>query len=382
MKKIIQQLSIATCLLLSLAANLSSAGELLIGQAVPLTGVLAETGKDLASGAKIYFDFVNDNGGINGNKIKHLVKDDQYKPAETLRVVKELIEQDNVIALIGSIGAPHIAGLIKEKVLDHAGIVMMSPFAGTPALRTPFEDTKNLFHIRASVDRETMAMVEQLMTLKLDKIAVFYQDDVLVKAGVDVIAAELKKRGKEFVASASYKPAAPDDVDAAVMTIVKADPSAVIVIGSNIPAANFIKKCRPISRVALYLTLSVINPKTLHQLAGEDAARGVGITQVMPYPYASSTPVVTEYLQLLKKYGPTGATPNYTTLEQFIGAKTLVEGIRRAGATPTRDSIYKALEKMDAYDVGGFPVRFKPGNHAMSTYVEVTVISRNGKLIR
>lgn len=371
------------CVMMLTAACMSTAKELVIGQVVPLSGNLADTGKDLVLGAKIYFDSVNDQGGINGKKIVHLVKDDKYQVPETVREIKEMVANDDVLALIGSAGSAHLAAVLKENTLAGGGIVMMSPYTGSKGLREPFESTKNIFHIRASYSDEAEGIVAQLMSLQTNKVAVFYQADAFGNAGLEGVIAALKRRGIEIVASAGYVANSPPEtgVDDAVKRIAAADPSAVVMWSTNPYTAAFVKKIRPISRIAQFVNVSVVNPAAIYKLAGAKMARGIGIAQVMPFPYSSSTGVVKEYLTALKKYGG-GAKENYTSLEEFIGAKVLVEGLRRAGPNPTREKVYKTLEALSAYDVGGFTVHFSPTSHAGSTFVETTVISGDGRLIR
>ena len=382
MLRVMKWLSTAAILVTSVTFNSSFAEDILIGQSAPITGPIADIGQDMALGVKIYFDYVNDNGGIFGRKIKRILKDDVYKVPDTVKNIKELVEKDNVVALIASAGTSPLGEVVKQKILETSGTVLIAPYTGSTTLREPFENTRHFFHIRASYDGEAEGIVDQLMALQLDKIAVFYQNDGFGKAGLNAVINSLKKRGKTIVSSGSYASTKPDDVQQAANDIIKGDPSAVVIWGTSKPAANFIKLTREHSRIAQYVTVSVNNPKVIYKLAGEKAARGVGIAQVMPYPYSTSAPIVKEYLAALKKYGPTGASPNYTSLEEFIGAKVLVEGIKRGGKQVTRESIYKGLETMNPYDVGGFKVNFSPTNHAQSTFVEVTVISKNGSLIR
>ena len=73
---------------------------------------------------------------------------------------------------------------------------------------------------------------------------------------------------------------------------------------------------------------------------------------------------------------------SYASIESFIGAKVLVEAIRRSGADPTRTKVLSQLEKMNSYDVGGFKLSFSPTSRVGSKFVEVTVIARDGKLLR
>jgi branched-chain amino acid transport system substrate-binding protein len=370
-------------LIAAVTFSVSFAEEILIGQSAPITGPIADTGKDMVLGVKIYFDSVNDNGGVNGKKIKHIVKDDVYKVPDTVKNIKEFAEKENVVALIGSAGTGPLTAVVKEKILETNGLVLIAPYTGAGTLREPFDATRHFFHIRASYAGEAEGIVDQLMSLQLDKIAVFYQNDGFGKVGLDGVTAALKKRGKTIVSSGTYESTKPEEVEKGVQDILKGDPSAVVIWATSKPAANFIKASRSRSRIAQYVTVSVANPKVIYDIAGEKAGRGVGIAQVMPYVYSAGTaPIVKEYYAALKKYAPSGTAPNYTSFEEFVGAKVLVEGIRRGGPKVTRESVFKGLESMSPYDVGGFKVNFSPTSHAQSNFVEVTVISKNGKLIR
>ncbi len=383
MKNVLILARIAVGLLMTFAIGTSHADDLVIGQVAPITGVIADTGKDLVLGAQIYFDTVNEQGGVNGRKIVHLVKDDGYKVPETVQAMKDMVANDNVIALVGSAGSAHLSAVLKEKILSDAGIALVAPYTGSLALREPFADTKNIFHIRASYADEAEKIVDQLMALRTDKIAVFHQGDAFGNAGLDGVVAALKRRGKTIVASASYVAnSLPDTgVDEAVKKIAAADPSAVVMWSTSPYSAAFVKKIRPMARIAQFVNVSVGTQEAISKLAGPEASRGIGIAQVMPFPYSSAFHVVTEYLTALKKYGH-GTKPSYTSLEEYIGAKVLVEALRRAGPNPTREKVYRTLESMNSYDTGGFVVHFSPTSHTGSDFVEITVISANGKLIR
>jgi ABC-type branched-subunit amino acid transport system substrate-binding protein len=125
----------------------------------------------------------------------------------------------------------------------------------------------------------------------------------------------------------------------------------------------------------------VVNPAEIVRLAGLANAHGLGISQVVPYPYQPKLPVVREYQQLLAKYAP-GAEVNYTSFEEFLGAKVLVEALRRAGPAPTREGVVKALESLQKFDLGGLVVSYGPNNRIGSRSVEVTVIGSTGRLMK
>lgn len=167
----------------------------------------------------------------------------------------------------------------------------------------------------------------------------------------------------------------------AVKQIHAADPQAIIMISVNRSTAAFAQQYRAAGGGAQLYNISVVDPAELVKLAGIKAVHGLGISQVVPFPFGANKPVVREYQALMKKYGGDQAL-SYTSFEEFLGAKVLVEGLRRAGAAPTRARLVKALESIDNFDLGGTRVQYSPTNRIGSRFVEVTVIGGAGKLLR
>jgi branched-chain amino acid transport system substrate-binding protein len=355
-----------------------AAAEIVVGQVAPLSGVLASTGRQMVLGGEIYFKHVNAKGGVHGHQIKVLVADDAYKVDETVRLTKEMLAKPEVVALFGFAGTANIGKLLTDKVLDEGGAALVAPYTGGEPLRSPFNPW--IFHVRAGYADEAEHMVQQLTTLGMQRIAVMYQDDGFGKAGLAGVEAAMAKRQLKLVATAGYERNT-DKVDAAVKAIKAADPHAVIMISINKPTAAFVKQYREAGGGAQLLNISVVDPSELVKLAGLKNAHGLGISQVVPYPYMGNLPVIREYQDLLRKYAPDQHV-NYTSFEEFLGAKVLVEALRRAGPKPTRAKVIAALETMGPYDLGGISVNFSPENRVGSRYVEVTVIGATGKLLR
>lgn len=367
------------CIGASFAIGAWSADEIVIGQVAPLSGVLADTGKDMVLGAKIYFDSVNAQGGINGRKIRHVVKDDGYKVEETVRLTKEVIDKDGAVALIGFAGTGNIAELLNQRILEKANIALVAPYTGGEVLRTPFNPY--IFHIRAGYADEAEGIVNQLVMLNMKRIGVMYQDDAFGKAGLAGVEAALKKRNLEVAGTGAYEKNT-DNVADAVKAIAAANPQAVVMISVNKSTAAFTKEIRSVSTVAQLVNISVVNPKEIARQIGADNARGLGIAQVMPYPFTSAAAIAKEYQQAVKRFAPAGTELSYTSFEEFVGAKVLVEGLRRAGANLTREKVIRALETLNAFDTGGFTVRFSPENRIGSRFVEITVLGKDGRLLR
>ncbi len=365
-------------LALALLQTTAMAADIVISQLAPLTGVLASTGKQMVLGGQIYFSHINDSGGVHGQKIRVLVTDDGYKVEETVRLTREALANPEVVALYGFAGTSNVGKLLTDGVLEQGGAALVAPYTGGEPLRSPFNPW--IFHVRAGYADETEHMVQQVTTLGMTRIAVMYQDDGFGKAGLEGVQKALAKRKLTLSVAAPYERNT-DKVEEAVRQVKASDAQAVIMISVNKSTSAFIKRYREAGGGAQLYNISVVDPAEIVRLAGLKNAHGLGVSQVVPYPFMPSLPVVREYQTLLKKYAPNELV-NYTSFEQFLGAKVLVEGLRRAGPKPTRAKVVKALESMGNFDLGGTSVGYSADNRVGSRYVEVTVIGSSGKLLK
>jgi ABC-type branched-subunit amino acid transport system substrate-binding protein len=156
----------------------------------------------------------------------------------------------------------------------------------------------------------------------------------------------------------------------------------VIVIAAGAGAFSFVKHFRSTSGrdVQLY-TLSPVDSFGLVKAAGVENARGVVISQAMPYPYHTALAVVREYQKAMKKHAPDKPFSFYS-LEGFIGAKIVVEALKRAGPNPTREKVIVALNGLKEFDVGDFTVQYSADKRIGSKAVDLTIIGKDGTLFR
>lgn len=352
--------------------------DLVIGQVAPLSGLLASTGAQMVLGGRIYFEHVNARGGIHGRAIQHVVVDDGYKVDETVRQTRELLARPELLALFGFAGTANIGKLLSEKVLEQGGAALVAPYTGGEVLRNPFNPW--IFHLRAGYADETEHMVQQATTLGLNRIAVMYQDDGFGQAGLEGVRQALARRKLPLSVAAGYERNT-DKVEDAAQRIKASDAQAVIMISVNKSTAAFARRFRELGGGAQLYNISVVDPAEIVRIAGLKNAHGLGISQVVPYPYTPRLPAVREYQELLKRHAPDQEI-NYTSFEEFLGAKVLVEGLRRAGPNPNRAKVMEALESISGFDLGGITVGYAPNNRVGSRYVEVTVIGSSGKLLK
>ena len=345
---------------------------ILIGQSAALSGPAQQLGLEMKAGALAYFDAINKSGGINGRKIKLISLDDGYEPEKAAANTRKLINEDKILALFGYVGTPTSNASLP--IFTEAKIPFVGAFTGAQSLRDPFN--RYIFNVRASYFDETEDIVGHLVQQGIKKIAVFYQNDAYGKAGLAGVERAMKKRTLEIAATATVERNTVD-VSKAVDALAKSKTDAVIMISAYKSCAAFIKAMRLAGALQQYWNVSFVGSKALSGELGDDG-RGVQISQVVPFPWSDSIPVVRDYQ---RKIGMP-ETYSFTSLEGFIAAKVLVEGLKRAGKNPTRESLVDGLASMGKVDLGGFTVTYTPTNHNASTFVDLTIISRAGAFKR
>lgn len=348
-------------------------------QIAPLSGPLADTGKLLRQGAELAFREANDKGGVLGQKVVLESLDDGYKVEETVRLAREVARRpDKPVALLGLVGTGNMAALLKQGVVDEAGLPIVGVRTGAVNVRQPGHPL--VFHLRASYELEMEKLVEMASAIGSRQFGVFYQDDPFGHDGLESARKALGKRNLILVASAGYAKNT-TQVDAAVDTLLKASTVQAIVMASNTQAtAAFVQAYRARGGVAQLYALSVNNDREIVERIGAERARGLGIVQVVPFPFSGVMPLAREYQKALGRRHP-GVQPTVTGMEGFIYGKVLLEALRRAGPQPTREALVKALEGAP-FELGGHVVDFSPQSHEGSQFVELTIIGAGGKLMR
>ena len=347
---------------------------ILLGQSVALTGPAAELGIQMRNGAKAYFDYVNSLGGVHGRKIELRTYDDGYEPSRTAPNTKKLIEEDRVFALFGYVGTPTSAAALP--IFTQAKVPFFGPFTGAELLRQPFN--RYIFNVRASYYDETEKIVEQVLSIGGKTIAVFYQDDAYGQAGLKGVEIAMTRRNLKISALGTVQRNTVQ-VEAAVKTINAVKPDAVVMISAYKSCAEFIRQMKRAGSAATFYNVSFVGSQALANELGNEGV-GVAISQVMPFPWGPSVPVVKEYQRLSAKAGLKEF--NFSAIEGFVAAKVFVEGLRRTGRNLTRDTFIATMEKMNDVDVGGFYVGFSPANHNASKFVDLTIIGRQGRFLR
>jgi branched-chain amino acid transport system substrate-binding protein len=347
---------------------------ILLGQSAAFSGPAAQLGIEMNAGAVAYFDYINKQGGVNGRTISVKTRDDRYEGNLAAENTRKLIEEDKVFALFAYVGTPTSAAALP--IFTEAKVPFVGPFTGAELLRNPLN--RYVFNVRASYYDETEKIVEQLVSTGIQRIAVFYQNDSYGKAGLTGVEIAMKKRNLAIAATGTVERNTVD-VGAAVKAIAAVQPDAVVMISAYTSIAEFVRQMKKAGSAAQFHNVSFVGSKALSNALGPEGY-GVVISQVVPFPWYPGVPVVKEYQRILKISGNTNYS--FGSLEGYLAAKVMVEGLRRAGRDLTRESLIAALESMNNVDFGGFVVSFSRTSHAGSDYVELTMIGRDGNFVR
>ncbi|MBB5191356.1 ABC-type branched-subunit amino acid transport system substrate-binding protein [Silvimonas terrae] len=367
-------------LTLALMTTATSQADINIGESVPTSGLAGDTGKALALGASIYFGRVNAQGGINGEPINLITRDDGYDATRTLANTHDLIEKENAVALIGYYGTTPMQELIKAKLLDNAGIALVGAYSGADSIRTP--GSPFFFQTRASYTDEIERIVSLLNDhLGVTRIAVVAQKDGFGEAGYTALKNELAKRKLTLAGEAWYDKTS-GDTNSAAQALAKINPEAIVMVAISKPAATFTKQYKALGGTSQLYGLSPIQYDEVTKAVGVGTAHGIGLSQVFPAPTNAQLKLIRDFQKDAEPFLKTGDYPSYALLEGYISARLLTEAIKRAGKNPTRASVYTALSNMRKFDLGGFTVDFTDKRRLGSNFVELTMISPTGTLTR
>ncbi|OLB40164.1 MAG: hypothetical protein AUH11_02420 [Acidobacteria bacterium 13_2_20CM_57_17] len=350
--------------------------EILIGSCSALEGPSHFLGTETVSGAKAYFAMVNDAGGVDGRKLKLVAYDDSYDPAKTEACFNRLMEQ-KVFALGFFVGTPTAVKYIP--MAESNKIPVVGLFTGAQTLYVPLRHW--IVNVRASYFDETREQIDGMWgTLGYKKVGVIYPEDAFGAAVLEGVKAALKTHNAEPIAAASYQRQTAQ-VGGAIDIVKAANPEAVVLVGPANTVAPILKQSHAKGWKPLFLTVSFVGTDDLIQEAGSDSD-GMVITQVVPPYYLTDYKTVALYRRELTKYIPS-AQPNFVSLEGFVDAMVLVEGMKRAGKELTRDGLIRGIESIHEFDMGLGPqlkLNYSSKSHKGFDHVLPTVI-RGGRAV-
>jgi ABC-type branched-subunit amino acid transport system substrate-binding protein len=363
---------VGSAALLALPSVRAQGERILLAQSAPFTGPSAQLGIQFHNGARLYFDQVNAQGGIHRKPVEIVKMDDGYEPDRCVENTRKLLADDPV-ALFAYVGTP--TSLAALPLATAARTPFFAPFTGAMGLREPFN--RFAFHLRASYNDETALIVNQLVQLGRSKVAVFHQNDAYGKAGLDGVNLALAAHNSKPIGAATVERNSVD-VAAAVRILVALRPDAIVQIGSYKACAAFIKAAKAAGYGGLFYNVSFVGTQALADELGKDGL-GVVVSQVVPSPYNPARAIAREFVDAVRKGGGEHK-PNFSSMEGYLAAKVMADALRRGPAKPTRETVVTSLEALGMSSYGGFNVSFSGNDHVASRFVELSMLTGDGRV--
>ncbi len=331
---------------------------LYVGSSLPMTGIIKSWGDSVNSGVNSYFKYANENNLIKNKNIEFLVYDDKYEPELTLENTNKLIYQDKIFALFGYVGTPTVKRVLP--ILYDEDIPFFSAFTGASFLRD--NKNTNFINFRSSYEQEIETLINYLsVQKKLDKIAVFYQNDDYGEEGYISLLELLKKKNLSLVAEGSYKRNTLS-ISHAFNEIKNAKPEVIFMIGAYKTNSLFIKKAKENENLkdAIFCNISFGDAnsmvKELEKL--NTNSKNLIFSQVVPNYADKNLPIVLEYQNLMQKYYPKEEL-GFLSFEAFLSAKILVNAISRIKGDITRKKFLYMLKTTPNNLLDGINLEFK-----------------------
>lgn len=346
--------------------------DMLIGQSAPLSGMMAPTMLGVLGGQQLAFDEVNKRGGVAGRRVKLVILDDAFDPRRTLENARTLVEQQEVLALFGTVGTAQTAAVLPYIAEKH--VPLISAYSGSPALRQ--QPNPYFFTTQASYADELVKMVRNLKSVQATRIAVVYQNNDFGKLLLPLAEKVIVSEGAAMVASRPLDVSGSDSV-AVAQGLASLRPQAVIMIVAGPAVVAYVKANRAHLGAPVY-TFSLSVGSSILKALGDDA-RGLAVSRATPYPWRATTPLARDFNLLMDKLGK---PVDYDHFAGYINGRVLIEGLRNAGKNPTPESLTQGMEKLSRLDLGGYTLAYGPQNHHGSNFVEITVVGPNGNFMR
>ena len=347
-----------------------TAKSITIGNSTALSGPLGNAGQDHIKAIQAAFAQINKAGGVNGRELKIVTKDDGYQAPRTVENIKKMIDDGSALAFMSLIGTPNNGAILP--MTEKAGIPVLGPITGAASLRKP--EYKNTFHIRPSYTDEVTRMVQQLVQMGLQDIAVVYLDNPF---GKEVLGNAQRVLAEQKLKAVTALPLAVDGKNAAEVAqqIVDSKCGAVFLGTTGTGTTDLILALREKAAGLPVIGLSVTFTDT--KRLGKHM-QGLAMASVFPSAQVMKFAVVRNFHASMDA---AGLTTTGLGLESWINAQVIAEALRRVGRDVTREKLRSALAGLRNFEVGEVAINFtNAAPYVGTTAVKLGVFGPDGIL--
>ena len=348
--------------------------EVIVGQTGPQTGPAALWGA-VARGTGLYFKGINDEGGIHGRKIKYVLRDDGYQPAKTKAIGKEFVEQIGIFSVVGCVGVgPGMS--VRDYYSENKVLMVSMGCSGVTNWIKPFQ--KYIFPIYPLYVDEAFALTRYFHeTMKLTKIAMFYQNDDYGKQGLEGVEHYVKAKGLQMVATVSAE-VTDRDLSSHALKLKNSGAQAVIMWAMPVHGALLLGECAKIQYKPKWGTSSTLSDGVAMLSISKGLWAGMISSNFGELP-ESNHPLMVKYRAWHQKYEPKERWSTFY-IAGMLFAEPFVEGLRRAGRNLNPETFVTAMETIREWKGSGLPITFTPTDHQGGKHVVFQQVQKDGNI--
>ncbi len=332
--------------------------EVTIGITGPLSGPAAAWGT-IALASEAYAKYVNDHGGVNGRKLKVVLKDDGYNPGRAVANFNEM--KDSVFLMLGTVGTA-VLNATKDIVAE-SGLPLVYPLGNVQVFaKEPKAKVRTVFQAYPDYSDEGEFLVQQAGKLGVKKVALFGQNDDFGKLALDGIKRGLPKApGVQLVGEVFYE-VTDRELGTHALKLKESGAEAVFFFSTATHCAAVVKEMAKVGyRPKIFASFTLYDRDTMFRLLGDLYAGAYFDTIVA----LRGEPAVEKIVEILTKIDPKLKGREGFATQGAADIMVAVEGLKRAGRNLTRESFVKAMETIKDWNEGGLsaPVTFGPDRH-------------------
>jgi acyl-CoA hydrolase/ABC-type branched-subunit amino acid transport system substrate-binding protein len=327
-----------------------------LGTFADLSGPNATVGMAAMRGCSAWYEHTNRGGGVHGRRLELIVEDDGFDPRRTERVVRKLVEEDEVLAIVSPLGTP--TNLAVQAYLVDKGVPVISPHSGLSTWAEPLKRT--YFALQPSYRVEGRILAQYVLEAPpAGRIAVFAVDDAFGREGAAAFVQEWGRSGRDAAVVTHAAGGSGPERWVAELMALQAD---LVVLYTYVkPASDLLQAAQAAGFRPAWLGSYVISGPDLFRLAGPEATQGLRATS---YPLGPREHRGERLYRRLMARRYADETPGTHSRIGYAAAQLVVEGLRRAGPELTRPGFIAALEGIRDW-TGGLlpPIRYGPDDH-------------------
>lgn len=323
-----------------------SSTEIRIGNTAPYSGPVSGLGVTIKAAAA-YFDKLNEEGGINGRKIRFLSYDDSYNPSKTVEQTRKLVESDDVLLIFGSLGTPTSAAV--QKYLNSKNIPQLFVMTGASRFHDPETSPWSMGWPLALHDEGRVLAKYLAASLPEEPIAVLYQNDDFGRDVLKGLKGVLGPRASKIVAESSYDVSAPT-IDSQLVQLKASGATVLVNIATPKFAAQAIRKTAELGwKPKLFIPQASASAGTVLKPAGFDNSQGVLSWASYKDPTDPSwkdDAGMKAWTAFMDRYYPGGDKTDISNVVGYLLAQTLVVTLRQAGEDLRRENVMKQANNL------------------------------------